>query len=56
MGFPFDTPTWDGVSGAIFMGLGSSAPAIFSFIAIIMAILALIVGQKVESGKYRSHK
>lgn len=56
MGFPFDTPTWDGVSGAIFMGVGGSAPGLFSMIAVIVAVGALAFGQRTEAGKYRSHK
>ena len=56
MGFPFDTPTWDGVSGAIFMGAGGSAPGVYTLIAIIVAILLLAFGQKTEAGKYRDHK
>ncbi|MEQ9259882.1 MAG: hypothetical protein RIG84_12390 [Roseovarius sp.] len=56
MGFPFDTPTWDGVSGAIFIGMGSSAPGIYSLIAIVMCLAALFLGQGKESSKYKSHK
>jgi len=56
MGFPFDTPTWDGVSGAIFMGLGGSAPGIYSLIAIAICIAALAVGNMKEHGKYKPHK
>ena len=56
MGFPYDTPTWDGVSGAIFMGAGGSAPGVYTLIAIVIAILLLVFGQKTEAGKYRDHK
>lgn len=56
MGFPFDTPTWDGVSGAIFVGMGTSAPGIYTLIAIVMCVGALVLGQGTESSKYKSHK
>lgn len=56
MGFPFETATWDGVSGAIFMGLGSSAPATYSMIAIGLCFAALIIGYMKEAIKYRAHK
>ncbi|WP_198389282.1 hypothetical protein [Roseovarius faecimaris] len=56
MGFPFDTPTWDGVSGAIFMGVGSAMPGLFSLIAIVICIAALVIGNTKEAGKYKPHK
>ncbi|MEL7257960.1 MAG: hypothetical protein AAFN80_08970 [Pseudomonadota bacterium] len=56
MGFPFDTASWDGVSGAIFPGLGSSMPGTFTVIAIAIAVVLLAFGQKTEAGKYRNHK
>jgi hypothetical protein len=56
MGFPYDPQSWDGVSGAIFMGAGSSMPGMFTALAIIVAILMLVFGQKTEAGKYRDHK
>ncbi len=56
MGFPFDTPSWDGVSGAIFMGFGTSAPGVFSAIAIALCLLALVLGQLKENKRYKDHK
>lgn len=56
MGFPYDQGTWEGVSGAIFMGFGTSAPGIYTAIAIIVAIALLAIGQKTEADKYRNHK
>lgn len=56
MGFPFDTPTWDGVSGAIFPGMGSAMPGIFTVIAIGVCVAALFFGNGVEAGKYKKHK
>ncbi|MEM9498993.1 MAG: hypothetical protein AAGA28_13800 [Pseudomonadota bacterium] len=56
MGFPFDTPSWDGVSGPIFMGTGTSMPGIFTLIAIAVCIAALAFGNSTEASKYRKHK
>ena len=56
MGFPYEPASWDGVSGPIFMGTGSSLPGTITVIAIIVAILMLVFGQKTEAGKYRDHK
>ncbi|MCR9115134.1 MAG: hypothetical protein NXH84_17780 [Rhodobacteraceae bacterium] len=56
MGFPFDTPTWDGVSGPIFMGTGGAMPGLFTMIAIGLCVLALAMGQATENNKYKNHK
>ena len=56
MGFPFDEPTWDGVSGAIFMGLGGFMPGLFTLIAVAICIAALVLGQIAEAEKYKKHK
>lgn len=56
MGFPFDTPTWEGVSGAIFMGYGGAMPGIFSVIAIVLCIAALVIGQKAEAKSYAKYR
>lgn len=56
MGFPFNDPTWEGVSGPIFMGYGSAMPGIFTVISIILCIAALVIGQKAEAEKYKKFK
>ncbi|MEO0773567.1 MAG: hypothetical protein AAFZ04_10335 [Pseudomonadota bacterium] len=56
MGFPYDTGSYEGVSGAIFMGFGSSMPGIFTVIAIVVAVGLLVAGQATEASKYRNHK
>lgn len=56
MGFPFETASWDGVSGPIFMGYGSALPGIFSVIAIGLCIAALVIGQKAEAKSYSKYK
>ena len=54
MGFPFDTPTWEGVSGAIFMG--QNMTGVFSVVAIALCIAALAIGQGMEASKYKDHQ
>ena len=56
MGFPYEPASWDGVSGPIFMGYGTSMPGVYTFIAIVLCIAALAIGQKAESAKYKAHK
>ncbi|MEL6682104.1 MAG: hypothetical protein AAFQ09_05600 [Pseudomonadota bacterium] len=56
MGFPYEPASWDGVSGPIFMGYGTAMPGIFTLIAIICCIAALVIGQGAEAAKYRNHK
>ncbi|SHL86987.1 hypothetical protein SAMN05443432_103210 [Roseovarius litoreus] len=56
MGYPFDTPTWDAASGAIFMGAGGALPGLFTLIAIVICVLALALGQAKEAAKYKNHK
>jgi hypothetical protein len=56
MGFPFDTASWEGVSGPIFMGYGGALPGLFTLIAVVLCIGALVVGQKDEAAKYAKFK
>jgi len=56
MGFPYEGGTWDGVSGPIFMGYGTSMPGLFTVLAIIVCIAALVIGQGKEAAKYRNYK
>lgn len=56
MGFPYDPASWDGVSGPIFMGYGTSMPGVFTVIGIVICIAALVIGQAGEAAKYRKHK
>ena len=56
MGFPFDTASWTDVSGPIFMGTGTSMPGIVTFIAIVVCVVALVLGQRAEAKKYKNHK
>ena len=56
MGFPFETATWEGVSGPIFMGYGGALPGVFTVISIALCIAALVIGQKAEAAKYLKYK
>ena len=56
MGFPFEEATWDGVSGAIFMGYGGAMPGLFSVISIGLCILILAKGYLAEKKSYESYK
>ncbi|MEJ6389427.1 hypothetical protein [Gymnodinialimonas ulvae] len=54
-GFPYDNGgTWDGVDGAVFMGANGGAGT-FTVIAIIICVVALVIGQLAENGKYKKH-
>jgi hypothetical protein len=57
MGFPYDNGgTWTDVSGPIFMGAGGSEPGLYAAVGIGICILALVIGQIAEAGKYSNHK
>ena len=56
MGFPFETASWEGVSGPIFMGLGSAMPGLFTLIAVGLCIGAIAIGEKAEAAKYAKYK
>ncbi len=56
MGFPYDTGSYEGVSGAIFMGAGTSMPGMFTVLAIVVSVVLLAAGQATEASKYRDHK
>ncbi len=56
MGFPFETATWDGVSGVIFVGGTGGHTLVYSIIAIAICIAALVFGNGIESSKYRKHR
>jgi hypothetical protein len=56
MGFPFETASWDGISGPIFMGYQSAFPGVCTAIAIGLCVLTLVLGQKSEAAKYAKYK
>ena len=54
-GFPFDNGgTWDGVEGSVFMGANGGAGT-YTFIAIAICVVCLVLGQMAEKGKYKKH-
>ena len=52
MGFPYDTADWAVVDGAMFMGWGGSAPALYTAAAAIICIVVLWMGNSSEKAKY----
>ncbi|MEL6377043.1 MAG: hypothetical protein AAFQ04_07575 [Pseudomonadota bacterium] len=54
MGWPFESETWEGVSGAIFMG--QNMTGIYSGIGIAICIAFLVIGNNIEASKYKDHK
>lgn len=56
MGFPYENASWDGVSGVIFVGGAGGATMMYSMIAIGICIAALLLGNGIESNKYKNHK
>lgn len=56
MGFPYENASWDGVSGVIFVGGAGGSAGLYSIIAIGICIAALLIGNAMESGKYKNHK
>lgn len=51
MGFPYDEANWAVVDGAMFMGWGGSAPAIYTLIAALICVGVLVVGHRSEAKK-----
>ena len=53
MGAPFETGTWNGVTGAYYMGLNSGWEVVWLVVSIVMCVGALWVGHKHESEAYK---
>jgi len=52
MGSPFETATWNGVTGAYYMGVNSSWEVIWLVASVAMCVVALWVGHKHENDAY----
>ncbi len=52
----FDLPNWDAAEGPIYMGANSSAEVIWTLIAAVLCILALIMGSRHELDAYKRMK
>lgn len=49
--FPYAEATWDVVDGAMFMGWGSALPGLTTFIAAVICVVVLVIGQRSEAAK-----
>ncbi len=49
--FPYEQATWDVVDGAMFQLWGTSMPGFFTFAAMVICVLVLVVGQRSETEK-----
>ena len=52
MGSPFETATWNGVTGAYFTGAGGGMVWVWLLIAIALCIVPLFVGHRHEKAAY----
>lgn len=52
--FPYDEASWSAADGAMFMGWGGSLPGIATFIAAVICVVVLVVGQRSETAKAKS--
>ena len=56
MGFPYAEATWDAATGAMYMGAGGGAPAIYTWISVAVCIWALWKGNRNEHALYENYK
>lgn len=49
--FPYAEASWDVVDGAMFIGWGTALPGITTFIAAVICVAVLFIGQRAESAK-----
>ena len=54
--FPYDTASYEGVTEVISTGYGSGLQGTFTVVAIVVCIVALVVGQAAEAKKYKNYK
>jgi hypothetical protein len=54
MMFPYSEASWSVVDGAMFMGWGGSLPGIATFIAAVICVVVLVIGQRSESAKAKA--
>lgn len=54
MGFPYDEASWSVVDGAMFVGWGSAAPGLYTFIACVICVAVLVYGQRSEANKTKA--
>lgn len=52
--FPYAEATWDVVDGAMFMGWGTALPGLATFIAAVICVAVLVIGQRSETAKAKA--
>lgn len=52
--FPYSETTWEIVDGAMFMGWGGSLPGLATFIAMVICVGVLVIGQRSETAKAKA--
>ena len=53
MEFPFETVTWEGLEGAMYMGPNSNATLIYTLVAAGICVFALWHGNRGEPNHYK---
>lgn len=49
--FPYEEVSWSAVDGAMFIGWGSALPGFMTFIAAVICVAVLVIGQRSETAK-----
>lgn len=52
--FPYDDATWSVVDGAMFMGWGGALPGLTTFLAAVICVAVLVIGQRSETAKAKT--
>ncbi|MEO9684430.1 MAG: hypothetical protein ABJR46_07865 [Tateyamaria sp.] len=52
--FPYDEASWSVVDGAMFMGWGGALPGLTTFIAAVICVVVLVIGQRSETEKAKA--
>ena len=56
MGFPFESASWDAVTGAMYMGSTGSAPMVYTLISAALCVVVLWIGNSKEHSLYGDYK
>jgi len=52
--FPYEQASWDAVDGAMFMGWGGALPGLATFVAAVICVAVLVIGQRSETAKAKN--
>lgn len=52
--FPYSEASWSVVDGAMFMGWGGALPGLTTFIAAVICVVVLVIGQRSEAAKAKT--